>query len=89
MKLDALERSVDELLEAGPPYDRESMETLLRVRTKVDAVCTIAMGEFDTWGEWAPDGARTAGSWVAKTGRLPRAEAGRLVKRARALARFP
>jgi hypothetical protein len=89
VKLDALERSVDELLEAGPPYDRESMETLLRVRTKVDAVCTMAVGEFDTWGEWAPDGARTAGSWVAKTGRLPRAEAGRLVKRARALARFP
>ena len=47
------------------------------------------MGEFDTWGEWAPDGARNAAAWVATKGHLPRAEAGRLVKRARALPRFP
>ncbi len=89
MEFKALEGLVDELIEAGPPYDPESMETLLRVRTKVDAVCTMAVGEFDTWGEWAPDGARNAASWVATKGRLPRAEAGRLVKRARALPRFP
>jgi Domain of unknown function (DUF222) len=89
MEFTALEGLVDELNEAGPPYDPESMETLLRVRTKVDALCTTAVGEFDTWGEWAPDGARNAASWVATKGRLPRAEAGRLVKRARALPRFP
>ena len=89
MEFTALEGLVDELIEAGPPYDPESMETLLRVRTKVDALCTTAVGEFDTWGEWAPDGARNAAAWVATKGRLPRAEAGRLVKRARALPRFP
>ena len=75
MDLNALEALVDELLAAGPPYDPESIETLLRVHTKVDALRTMAVGEFDTWGEFAADGARNATAWVATTGRLPRAEA--------------
>jgi len=89
MDLNALEALVDEMIEAGSAYDPESIETVLRVRTKFDALSTLAVGEFDTWGEWAPDGARSAAGWIATRGHLPRAEVGRLVKRARALDQLP
>jgi hypothetical protein len=89
MELEVLSENLQELIEFGPIYDPESIETLLRLRSQLDAFVTASVGEFDTWGEWAADGARNATSWVARKGRLPRAEAGRMVKRARALPHFP
>ena len=89
MKLDALSEDLRELREEGPDSDRESMATLLRLRSQFDAMFTSAVGEFDTGGEWGIDGARSAASWIAKEGNLPRAEAGRLVRRARNLRQLP
>jgi hypothetical protein len=89
MDLDALKGLIDELFEEGPVSDAGSMATLLRLRTRFDAYVTASVGEFDKWGAWAPDGARTAAAWIANEGHLPRAEAGRLVKRGRALDHLP
>ncbi|HVB92789.1 MAG TPA: DUF222 domain-containing protein [Acidimicrobiales bacterium] len=85
MKLDVLSEDVKELIEDGPRSDPESIATLLRLRSQIDAYVTASVGEFDKWGAWALDGARSAAGWMAKTGNLPRAEAGRMVKRARTL----
>ncbi|HVB93369.1 MAG TPA: DUF222 domain-containing protein [Acidimicrobiales bacterium] len=89
MKIDALEGLVDELFEEGPVSDTESMETLLREFGRLEAYVTASVGEFDTWGAWALDGARSAAAWVATKGNLPRAVAGRMVKRARAVGQLP
>ncbi|HVB93604.1 MAG TPA: DUF222 domain-containing protein [Acidimicrobiales bacterium] len=89
MKLDVLSEDVKELIEDGPRSDPESIAKMLRLRSQLDAYVTASVGEFDTWGEWALDGARSAAGWIAKEGNLPRAEAGRLVRRARTLDQLP
>ena len=88
-KLDALEGLIDELFEEGPVSDPESMETLLRARSQFEAYVTASVGEFDKWGAWALDGARSAAAWVAKKGKLLRPEGRRLVRRGRALDHLP
>jgi hypothetical protein len=89
MKLDVLSQDMKELVEEGPPSDPESMEELLRIRNQVDACLAVATREFDQWGEYAADGAQTAAAWLATKGHLPKGEARRIVKRARALHHFP
>jgi Domain of unknown function (DUF222)/HNH endonuclease len=88
-KLDALKGLIDELFEEGPVSDAESMETLLRESSRLDAYVTASVGEFDKWGAWALDGARSATAWIAKEGKLLRSEARRLVRRGRALDHLP
>ena len=88
-KLDALKGLIDELFEEGPVSDPESMETLLHECGRLDAYVTTSVGEFDKWGAWALDGARSAAAWIAKKGKLPRAVARRLVRRGRALDHLP
>ena len=89
MELEVLSENLEAILAEGPDSDRESIETLLRLRSQVDAVVTAAVLEFDDWGEWALDGARSTAAWVAKEGHLPRVEARRLVMRARTLRQLP
>jgi hypothetical protein len=89
MKLDALEGLIDQLFEEGPVSDRESMETLLRQIGRLDGYATLSVGEFDTWGAWGLDGARTAAAWIAAKANLPRAAARRWVRRGRALDHLP
>ena len=89
MDLDVLSENVEELIEDGPRYDPKSIKTLLGLRSQIDAYVTASVGEFDTWGEYGLDGARSAASWIAKAGNLPLAEAGRLVRRARNLRQLP
>ncbi|HWD51232.1 MAG TPA: DUF222 domain-containing protein [Acidimicrobiales bacterium] len=89
MKLDVLTENLKELLAEGPDSDRESIETLLRVHRQVEACLTVAVAEFDDWGEWGLDGARSAAAWIAARGNLPREKARHLVRRARTLRRLP
>jgi hypothetical protein len=89
MDLDVLSEDLQALIEQGPISDPKSMEALLRLDSQFDAFVTASVGELDKWGGWAFDGARSAAAWIAKAGNLPRAVAGRLVKRARALDHLP
>jgi hypothetical protein len=88
-KLDALKALIDELYEEGPVSDTESMETLLRESGRLEGYVTASVGEFDKWGAWALDGARSAAAWIAKKGNLLKSEARRLVRRGRALDHLP
>ncbi|MGH9097135.1 MAG: DUF222 domain-containing protein [Acidimicrobiales bacterium] len=85
MKIDDLKGFVDELFEEGPVSDPESVETLMREFTRMEAYVTASVGEFDTWGAWAGDGARGAAGWIATRGRIPVAAVQRQVRRARHL----
>jgi len=89
MKVTPLEALIDEMIEEGPASDPETVESLLRAQNKTEAYVTASVAELDTWGEYAPDGAPNAKIWVATTGHLPRCEAGRMVRRGRALRQVP
>ncbi|HEV3265792.1 MAG TPA: DUF222 domain-containing protein, partial [Acidimicrobiales bacterium] len=89
MNIDDLKGFVDQMFEQGPVSDAESMATLLRESSRLDAYVTVSVGEFDKWGAWALDGARSAAAWIAKKGNLPRVVARRLVRRGRALDHLP
>jgi hypothetical protein len=47
------------------------------------------VAEFDRWGEWATEGARTPAAWLTTRCRLSGAEARRQVRRGRRLAHLP
>ncbi len=89
MKFDALREAIDELIEAGPVSDCEEMEALLRESGRLEFYLATSAGEFERWGAFALDGARTAAAWIATQGNLLRSEARRLVRRGRALDHLP
>jgi hypothetical protein len=91
MVLDALTEALDQLAGTDPSLcaDSESMEILQRELARLEAFATAAVGAFDTSGDWALDGARTTGSWLSTRCRIPKANARRLVRRARQLRHLP
>ncbi|MGH9097570.1 MAG: DUF222 domain-containing protein, partial [Acidimicrobiales bacterium] len=89
MELEVLSQDLKALFDEGPVSDPESVAALLGLRSQFDAYVTASVGEFDKWGAWALDGARSAAAWVAARGKLARVEARRLVRRGRALDHLP
>jgi hypothetical protein len=91
MELEALTESIEALRTVGASAfaDGESLETLERQLAQLESFVTTAVAEFDRWGEFAADGARTTASWLATRCRLSGAEARRQVRRGRRLTRLP
>ena len=91
MELDVLEDAVDRLIAADPfSYsDKESVITLLRLKSKVDFAVSVAVASFDAGGEWASDGAKTAVAWIDTRCHVPKAEAAQELRLGRALAHMP
>jgi len=91
MELDALTTTLDALVCLDPDAlaDGESIITLHRQLERLMAVTTRATGRFDTRGEWAMDGTRTAAAWVAHRCRQPHNTAKAEVSLARALPELP
>src|SRR5580704_16409504 len=91
MQLDALRDSVDELLacDTSTYGDGESIMELQRQAARLDAFRHQALAAFETSGEWANDGARTAGAWLATRCHLPGWQARQQVRRGRALRHLP
>jgi len=87
----ALEESIDRLVDAGPlvPADAESIVALFRQFNRLEAVVTEATSSFDASGDWAPDGAATASAWLSVRCRIPIAHARRFVRRSRQLCHLP
>ena len=84
-ELEALEEAVDRLARCDLAIyaDSDSIERLERVRSRLGAIVTGAVAEFDASGAWAPSGARTAAAWLRRHCRLPSNEASREVRRGR------
>jgi len=89
--LDVLTEAIDRLQESDPSAcaDAESMEILHRQLARLDAFVTKAAAVFDASGHWESDGAANAAAWLVARCRLPKAQARRTVRRARALRRLP
>ena len=62
MELDVLIEAIDRLsrCETSAYADAESIQILHRQLARVDAFVTKATADFETQGNWVPDGARSA-----------------------------
>jgi hypothetical protein len=87
----ALEKSIDRLVDAGPlvAADAESIVALYRQFNRLEAVVSEATSSFEDSGDWAPDGAHTASAWLSVRCRIPIAHARRHVSRSRQLCHLP
>ena len=82
---------IDRLVEADPASVADG-DTLVRLHAQLErltAVQTRAVGRFDTGGQWAADGARTASAWLSTRCHTPKRAAQRRVGLARILRRMP
>jgi hypothetical protein len=89
--LDVLTAAIDVLNESDPSAsaDPESIQILQRQLARLDAFVTRATAAFDAAGNWAPDGARNAATWLVVQCHLPKAKARRTVRRGRSLRHLP
>ena len=87
----ALEKSIDRLVEAGPlvAADAESIVALYRQFNRLEALVTEATSSFEASGVWAPDGAATASAWLSVRCRIPITHSRRFVRRSRQLCHLP
>ncbi|HEY2562835.1 MAG TPA: DUF222 domain-containing protein, partial [Acidimicrobiales bacterium] len=89
--IQTLTEAVDRLADAGPlvPADPESMESLMCLRARLDAIVTEAGASFDASGDWAPDGAKSAAAGLSRRCRVPVGQARTLIRRGRVLSHLP
>jgi Domain of unknown function (DUF222) len=89
--IEALTQAIDDLLAEGAEghCDATSIKELVCQHSRLESVVSTAVGAYDTSGDWATDGARTAQAWLARSCRLPKAMARRLVRRGRHLRHLP
>jgi hypothetical protein len=90
-KLEAAEQAIAELAGVDPLLlsSAASVVSLETLSTRLDCVKTKAEGEFDAGGEWAVDGAKTVTAWLDTRCHIPKAQAQRQARRAKALAHLP
>jgi uncharacterized protein DUF222/HNH endonuclease len=91
MELTALTEAIDELIAAGPSAcgNGEMLCALQHQQSRLDAYATQAANEFDTWGEWANDGAKNASTWLSSHFHEPVKVSRRRVARGRGLKHLP
>ncbi len=89
--IEELAAAVDALLAEGADAhcDAESVKELVRQHSRLESVVSTAAAAYDASGDWAVDGAKTATAWLARTCRLPKATARRVVRRGRNLRHLP
>ncbi len=89
--IQTLTEAIERLADAGPlvPADPESMESLMCLRARLDAIVTEAGASFDASGDWAPDGAKSAAAWLARRCKIPVGQARALIRRGRVLSELP
>src|ERR1700734_3269544 len=91
MELENFADALEALIESGAENygDRESIEALPQMQTRLDSFVTEACAAFEVGEEWAVDGAKTAASWIATRCRVARRAAKRRVRLGRTLRHLP
>src|SRR6202034_1943415 len=91
MELDDFGEALEALVASGAENygDCASMEELHRQLSRFESFVTEATAAFEVKEEWAADGAKTAGAWIATRCRVPRAAARRRVRLGRSLRHLP
>ncbi len=90
-EVDALRSALDDLWQSGPSLlsDGSTLCALEREFSRLECLISKTTEAFETWGEWATDGAKSAASWIAVSANMPVKVARRQVKRGRALRQLP
>jgi Domain of unknown function (DUF222)/HNH endonuclease len=83
--------AIDGLVEAGRGAlgDAKTLCDLHREFNRLDALISGAEHEFDLWGQWATDGASSATCWLSTACHLPKGDARRRLRRAKAVTELP
>jgi hypothetical protein len=91
MARSALAEAIDELAAADPfSYsDAGTIMDLERQLARLEGVIAKAVACFDDSAEWAPEGAKSAGAWLAARCTLPKGVARRQLRRGAALSALP
>ena len=89
--LERLAEVADDIVAAGPSAfsQGDSVVGLMRHGSRIMGVGAQASAEFETWGEYANDGSKSAAAWIAKKCHVPIKEARRLVRHGRLLRELP
>jgi hypothetical protein len=85
-------RQAVELLRATPRSlmaNAASVLELGRLRSSLDCVASEVAVEFDQWGEWAGDGAKTAPAWLDAFSHGPKGQSRGELRRGKALSSMP
>jgi hypothetical protein len=91
MELDVLAETLDRLCatDRSALADTESIKVLQAQLARLECVVTEAVAAFDAAGNWVPDEARSATSWLTGLCRISRGQAGTQLRRGRALRSLP
>lgn len=89
--LEGLVAELEELCGTDPAAlaDGEAIQLLHRCQARLDAVTTRAAAAFETGGEWAEDGGRSAAAWITAQCRIPEGTARKELRLGRALRHLP
>jgi hypothetical protein len=89
--IEELATALDDLLAEGADAHRDaaSVKELVRQHSRLESVLSTTAAAYDASGDWAADGAKTATAWLARSCRLPKAAARRMVRRGRNLRHLP
>src|SRR5580704_15650777 len=89
--MEVLTQVIDELMAAGPGAfgDGESICALKRQAARLNSFICQATNEFDIWGGWASDGARSPASWLSHRNHEPIRDSRQQVARGRGLRQLP
>ena len=87
----SLQQSIDQLFDTDPSLcsSADAIIELERQRSRLDCYLSQAVSEFDQWGEWGLDGARTSVAWIDTRCHLPKGEARAQRRRGRNMKRLP
>jgi len=89
-RIEALHAAIDALAEDPSTLaNPASVIALERASARLDYITTTVVGEFDTWGEWALEGAKNVVAWLDTRCHLPKVEARRQARRAKGLPHLP
>jgi Domain of unknown function (DUF222)/HNH endonuclease len=90
-QLAKLAEAVHELIELDPSLrcDRQSIAALERLRAQLDFALSASVADFDQWGEFGLDGAKTSVAWIDTTSHLPKSEIRAQLRRGKGLSGLP
>jgi hypothetical protein len=86
-----LREAVDALIEIDPSLrcNREAVTFLERESQRLQYALSTSVNDFDQWGEWSSDGAKTATAWIDTVCHVPKSEAKAQLRRGKALPGLP
>jgi hypothetical protein len=86
-----LRQAIEEWNDIDPSLrcEAEMIKGAVHLRGQLDYGVSTAVAQFDQWGQWASDGAKTATAWIDTTCHVPKGDAKAMLRRGKALTGLP